>query len=432
MAIANVILTNTFDEWRTRTNQTIVGLNNLDIVVPDLSDKTNTLYTYANTINDKANVAYIQANTARDHANAAFNRANIAHSQANTARDQANVAFNQANAAFTQANVVYVQANTARDHANAAFNRANIAHSQANTARDQANAAFDQANVAFNQANVAYVQANTARTNANAAFMQANAAFAQANAAFDRANVITTTQIVNGAVTADKLASSAVTAQKIAVNSVDGTKIALGSDAQGDLMYYNGTDWARLPAGRAGQVLVTNGSGSNPVWSSGITTVTPSGVAPSGSSFDITNIPSDAMKISIIFYGVSVSAVADILVQIGGSAGVENTPGAYFSTSTRIAGATPASASNTSGYVINVAAISDQITCVMVLNKVSSSSGLWISTTSGSLATGTTTITPGSIIGGGYNAASVANITTIRIRTVSGSFTGGSIFVICE
>lgn len=49
-------------------------------------------------------------------------------------------------------------------------------------------------------------------------------------------------------------------------NSVDGTKIALGSDAQGDVMYYNGTDWVRLGAGTSGQFLKTQGAGANPTW----------------------------------------------------------------------------------------------------------------------------------------------------------------------
>lgn len=49
-------------------------------------------------------------------------------------------------------------------------------------------------------------------------------------------------------------------------NSVNGAKIALGSDAQGDVMYYGGTDWVRLPAGSSGQALRTNGPGANPEW----------------------------------------------------------------------------------------------------------------------------------------------------------------------
>lgn len=60
--------------------------------------------------------------------------------------------------------------------------------------------------------------------------------------------------------------SSAVTTSKIAANAVDGTKIALGSDAQGDIMYYNGTDYARLAAGSSGLFLKTLGASANPLW----------------------------------------------------------------------------------------------------------------------------------------------------------------------
>ena len=61
-------------------------------------------------------------------------------------------------------------------------------------------------------------------------------------------------------------------AASIAANSVDGTHIALGSDAQGDIMYYNGTNYVRLAPGTDGQLLKTQGSSANPAWadSSGI------------------------------------------------------------------------------------------------------------------------------------------------------------------
>ncbi len=52
----------------------------------------------------------------------------------------------------------------------------------------------------------------------------------------------------------------------IATNAVDGTNIALGSDAQGDVMYYNGTDWVRLAKGTAGQVLEMNAGATAPEW----------------------------------------------------------------------------------------------------------------------------------------------------------------------
>ena len=49
-------------------------------------------------------------------------------------------------------------------------------------------------------------------------------------------------------------------------NGITGAKIALGSDAQGDVMYYSGTDWVRLAAGTSGHFLKTQGAGANPVW----------------------------------------------------------------------------------------------------------------------------------------------------------------------
>lgn len=49
---------------------------------------------------------------------------------------------------------------------------------------------------------------------------------------------------------------------------VAGTMIRMGSDAQGDVYYFNGTDVARLGAGTSGQFLKTNGAGANPAWAS--------------------------------------------------------------------------------------------------------------------------------------------------------------------
>lgn len=79
-------------------------------------------------------------------------------------------------------------------------------------------------------------------------------------------NSVSTNNIANAAVTATKIANGAITGTAIASNSIDGTKIALGSDAQGDVMYYNGTDWARLPAGTSGYFLKTQGTNANPMW----------------------------------------------------------------------------------------------------------------------------------------------------------------------
>ena len=68
------------------------------------------------------------------------------------------------------------------------------------------------------------------------------------------------------------LGSGGTTTLTLTGNSVDGTNIALGSDAQGDLMYYDGTNYARLAPGTAGFLLQTNGAAANPSWVNSATT----------------------------------------------------------------------------------------------------------------------------------------------------------------
>ena len=61
---------------------------------------------------------------------------------------------------------------------------------------------------------------------------------------------------------------------QIAANAVDGTHIALGSDAAGDVMYYNGTNYIRLAKGTATQVLTMNSGATAPEWAADSTNVT--------------------------------------------------------------------------------------------------------------------------------------------------------------
>jgi hypothetical protein len=92
--------------------------------------------------------------------------------------------------------------------------------------------------------------------------------------------------IPDGAVTTAKLAASAVTNAKLAdmaTKTIKARKTGttgspedctlsdildfVGSAAQGDILYRGASGWTRLGAGTSGQVLTTQGTGANPIWS---------------------------------------------------------------------------------------------------------------------------------------------------------------------
>ena len=91
-------------------------------------------------------------------------------------------------------------------------------------------------------------------------------------------NAIGVGELQDNAVVENKIATSAVTNTKIADSAVDGNKISLASEATGDVMYYDGTTWVRLPKGNVGHVLT---QGTNiPSWAADSTNV--SGVSLGG------------------------------------------------------------------------------------------------------------------------------------------------------
>ena len=80
------------------------------------------------------------------------------------------------------------------------------------------------------------------------------------------ANAITASEIAAATITSTQIQNGTIVGDDIADNSIGGTKIALTNHAQGDIMYYDGSNWVRLGAGTAGQSLKTAGSGANPYW----------------------------------------------------------------------------------------------------------------------------------------------------------------------
>lgn len=62
------------------------------------------------------------------------------------------------------------------------------------------------------------------------------------------------------------------------VDAIDaGVGIQIPSAAQGDIIYFDGTSWVRMPAGTSGQVLQTAGASAAPAWADRITQWLPRG-----------------------------------------------------------------------------------------------------------------------------------------------------------
>ena len=77
---------------------------------------------------------------------------------------------------------------------------------------------------------------------------------------------ITESSILPNTITNISIANNTITGTQLLDNAVDGTKIALGSDTQGDIMHYDGANWARLGPATSGWLLKTNGANANPSW----------------------------------------------------------------------------------------------------------------------------------------------------------------------
>ena len=83
----------------------------------------------------------------------------------------------------------------------------------------------------------------------------------------------------------------------VADNAVTGAKIAMGSDAAGDILYYNGTDYIRLAKGTASQHLAINSGATAPEW------VTAVGGGPSLGTLSVIRTNAKTISENITFAG---------------------------------------------------------------------------------------------------------------------------------
>lgn len=170
------------------------------------------------------------------------------------------------------------------------------------------------------------------------------------------------------------------------VISVEGNHVpSPASQAQGDVLYHNGTTWARLAAGTSGYFLKTNGTGANPAWAAGgsmtlLGTITTT----SGSSASLGSLTLTGYKqVQLVLQGVNTGGSTTYL--IGTSTSDDVSIG---------------SASNLSNHGIVI---------------IDLTNGSFAACFNASGTGGDTTITTAS--------------TTISIAPASGSFTAGSVLV---
>lgn len=143
MALANVALTNTFDEWRVRTNQLVSEINdiNSNSNIKLVSNSSALVVSLGAT--RKSNVYVDLVISTRTSDTSSINLASAL--SVNSVSNLVSLAFNAANNAVTDYSPAYIQANTARDVANLAYNTANSGLT-VSSAYNTANLAYDAAN----------------------------------------------------------------------------------------------------------------------------------------------------------------------------------------------------------------------------------------------------------------------------------------------
>ena len=202
--------------------------------------------------------------------------------------------------------------------------------------------------------------------------------------------------------------------------------INVGSDAQGDVYYRNGSGiFTRLAPGTSGQYLQTQGAGANPQWADGggNWTVATEQATTSGTSIDFTGIPSGANIIVVHFYGVGfggASSIPSIVVQIGDSGGIETT--GYLSSSL----ASGSTLSSTSGFIINSVDRNGGASGLLIINRGSSDGTKWTSTHGLHRQAGSFAATS-ALSGGGQKTLS-GELDRLRITSDTGNaFNAGSV-----
>jgi hypothetical protein len=193
------------------------------------------------------------------------------------------------------------------------------------------------------------------------------------------------------------------------------------TQAQGDLVYFNGTNWVRLAAGTSGQFLKTNGAAANPAWAAAGPTAGTVQASTSGTAITFSGLPAGLKRITVMFDGVDLSGGDNFIVQIGDSGGIETT--GYTSGSFNRA----AQISDSNGYIIsrNSGSSAGPMSGIMTLIRITGNT--WVS--SHALNENTDTV---SCAGGGTKTLS-AELDRVSVTpTGTNTFNAGQINILYE
>ena len=245
------------------------------------------------------------------------------------------------------------------------------------------------------------------------------------------AQTITNASILPGTIRSQEIANATITGTDMAANSIDGTKIALGGDAQGDVMYYDGTNWARLGPGTANYVLKTAGASANPSWVdvstlSGVGSTTLTTLAAVATTTGTVINLGTGLPANIVFFTVSINLMSaggdtanNFLIQLGDSGGFETS--GYDGRCCRIDSGTDNAFSSTAGFIFVQNGSPDVNTGLWTFAKASTSN-VWSGSFVGANFAGNN-----STIASGYKTLDTA-LTQVRITSIGAStFDSGSV-----
>ena len=134
--------------------------------------------------------------------------------------------------------------------------------------------ATNASNISTNTSNISTNTTNITSTTAVANYASGQATslnYASGLTATNASNISTNTTNITATTSVANYASGQATSLNVAsgvANYASGNtaNISFGSDAQGDILYHDGTNYTRLPAGTTGYFLKTQGTSANPVW----------------------------------------------------------------------------------------------------------------------------------------------------------------------